>query len=114
MPVILLPSACSDWRGLKGLSQEAAPSRLVRSPDPGSGQGSAGSDHRQWHDGPWRAAAGSLGQELQKASQGADGAAKNAWMEVFHVYYWESIYSPLHHKFAVIDDCTVITGSYNW
>jgi hypothetical protein len=39
---------------------------------------------------------------------------RNAWMEVFHVYYWESIYSPLHHKFAVIDSSTVITGSYNW
>lgn len=39
---------------------------------------------------------------------------RNAWMEVFHVYYWESIHSPLHHKFAVIDSSTVITGSYNW
>jgi phosphatidylserine/phosphatidylglycerophosphate/cardiolipin synthase-like enzyme len=39
---------------------------------------------------------------------------KDAWMEVFHVYYWESIYSPLHHKFAVFDASTVITGSYNW
>ncbi len=39
---------------------------------------------------------------------------KDAWMEVFHVYYHESIYSPLHHKFAVIDNRTVITGSYNW
>ncbi len=39
---------------------------------------------------------------------------KDAWMEVFHLYYHESIYSPLHHKFAVIDNRTVITGSYNW
>lgn len=39
---------------------------------------------------------------------------RNAWIEVFYVYYWESIYSPLHHKFAVIDDRTVLTGSYNW
>ncbi len=39
---------------------------------------------------------------------------KDAWMEVSYVYYWESIYSPLHHKFAVFDACTVITGSYNW
>jgi phosphatidylserine/phosphatidylglycerophosphate/cardiolipin synthase-like enzyme len=39
---------------------------------------------------------------------------KKAWMEVFHVYYRESIHSPLHHKFAVIDASTVITGSYNW
>jgi phosphatidylserine/phosphatidylglycerophosphate/cardiolipin synthase-like enzyme len=39
---------------------------------------------------------------------------KDAWMEVFSVYYWESIYSPLHHKFAVIDGDAVITGSYNW
>lgn len=39
---------------------------------------------------------------------------KDAWMEIFYVYYWESIYSPLHHKFAVFDDQTVITESYNW
>jgi hypothetical protein len=39
---------------------------------------------------------------------------KDAWMEVAYVYYWESIYSPLHHKFAVFDDNTVITESYNW
>ncbi len=39
---------------------------------------------------------------------------RKAWMEVFHVYYRESIHSPLHHKFAVIDASTVITGSYNW
>ncbi len=39
---------------------------------------------------------------------------KDAWMEVVSVYYWESIYSPLHHKFAVFDDYTVITESYNW
>ncbi len=39
---------------------------------------------------------------------------RDAWMEVYYVYYWESIYSPLHHKFAVFDGRTVITGSYNW
>jgi len=39
---------------------------------------------------------------------------KHAWIEVSHVYYWESIYSPLHHKFAVFDGRTVIAGSYNW
>ena len=39
---------------------------------------------------------------------------RNAWMEVFYVYYWDSIRSPLHHKFAVMDEKTVITGSYNW
>ncbi len=39
---------------------------------------------------------------------------KDAWMEVSYVYYWESIYSPLHHKFAVFDERAVITGSYNW
>lgn len=39
---------------------------------------------------------------------------KNAWMEVFLVYYWESIHSPLHHKFAVFDGTTVIAESYNW
>ena len=39
---------------------------------------------------------------------------RDAWVEVYYVYYWESIHSPLHHKFAVIDGRTVITGSYNW
>lgn len=39
---------------------------------------------------------------------------KDAWMEVFLVYYWESIHSPLHHKFAVFDRATVIAESYNW
>ncbi len=39
---------------------------------------------------------------------------KDAWMEVFYVHYWDSIRSPLHHKFAVMDETTVITGSYNW
>jgi hypothetical protein len=39
---------------------------------------------------------------------------KNAWMEVFLVYYRESIHSPLHHKFAVFDGSTVIAESYNW
>lgn len=39
---------------------------------------------------------------------------KDAWMEVILVYYHESVYSPLHHKFAVFDDQVVITESYNW
>ncbi len=39
---------------------------------------------------------------------------KDAWIEVIFVYYWESVYSPLHHKFAVFDEHTVITESYNW
>jgi phosphatidylserine/phosphatidylglycerophosphate/cardiolipin synthase-like enzyme len=39
---------------------------------------------------------------------------KDAWMEIIYVYYRESVYSPLHHKFAVFDSHTVITGSYNW
>lgn len=39
---------------------------------------------------------------------------KDTWMEVFLVYYWESIHSPLHHKFAVFDENTVIAESYNW
>jgi phosphatidylserine/phosphatidylglycerophosphate/cardiolipin synthase-like enzyme len=39
---------------------------------------------------------------------------RDAWIEVSRVYYWESIYSPLHHKFAVFDGTTVIAGSYNW
>ena len=39
---------------------------------------------------------------------------KDAGIEVVFVYYWESVYSPLHHKFAVFDDHTVITESYNW
>lgn len=38
---------------------------------------------------------------------------KDAWIEVIYVYYWESIYSPLHHKFAVFDNYTVITESCN-
>jgi hypothetical protein len=39
---------------------------------------------------------------------------KDAWMEIICLYYWDSIYSPLHHKFAVFDGHTVIAGSYNW
>ncbi|MDA8215709.1 MAG: phosphatidylserine/phosphatidylglycerophosphate/cardiolipin synthase family protein [Nitrospiraceae bacterium] len=39
---------------------------------------------------------------------------KDAWMECVLVYYRESIYSPLHHKFAVFDGYTVITESFNW
>lgn len=39
---------------------------------------------------------------------------RDSWMDVSLVYYHESIYSPLHHKFAVFDSETVITGSYNW
>ena len=39
---------------------------------------------------------------------------KNAWMNLHFVYYRESVYSPLHHKFAVFDGYTVITESYNW
>lgn len=39
---------------------------------------------------------------------------KDAWMEISFVYYRENIYSPLHHKFAVFDNQTVITESYNW
>lgn len=39
---------------------------------------------------------------------------KDAWMDVGFVYYHESIYSPLHHKFAAIDGKTCIIGSYNW
>ena len=39
---------------------------------------------------------------------------KDAWMEISFVYYQENIYSPLHHKFAVFDNQTVITESYNW
>lgn len=39
---------------------------------------------------------------------------KDAWMELVFVYYHESIYSPLHHKFAVFDNLTVMTESYNW
>ena len=39
---------------------------------------------------------------------------KDAWMEINYIYYRESVYSPLHHKFAVFDGHTVITGSYNW
>lgn len=34
-------------------------------------------------------------------------------MEVFPVYFWESIRSPLHHKFVVFDEVAVIAGSYN-
>ncbi len=39
---------------------------------------------------------------------------RQAWMEVIYVYYPWSTYSPIHHKFAVFDSQTVITGSYNW
>jgi hypothetical protein len=39
---------------------------------------------------------------------------RDAWMEIIYIYYRESVYSPLHHKFAVFDEKTVIAGSYNW
>lgn len=39
---------------------------------------------------------------------------KEARVDVCFVYYWESIYSPLHHKFASIDGRTALIGSYNW
>jgi hypothetical protein len=39
---------------------------------------------------------------------------RDAWMEIVYIYYRESVYSPLHHKFAVFDASTVIAGSYNW
>jgi phosphatidylserine/phosphatidylglycerophosphate/cardiolipin synthase-like enzyme len=39
---------------------------------------------------------------------------KDAWVDVGFVYYHESIYSPLHHKFAAIDGKTCVIGSYNW
>jgi phosphatidylserine/phosphatidylglycerophosphate/cardiolipin synthase-like enzyme len=35
-------------------------------------------------------------------------------IEVLLVYYHESHFSPLHHKFAIFDEHTVITESYNW
>jgi len=35
-------------------------------------------------------------------------------VNVVRVYNPWDIYSPLHHKFAVFDDETVISGSYNW
>jgi fido (protein-threonine AMPylation protein) len=38
----------------------------------------------------------------------------DAWMEVNLVHYWDNIRSPVHHKFAVIDRETVLTGSCNW
>lgn len=39
---------------------------------------------------------------------------KDAGLDVSFVYYWESVYSPIHHKFAVIDGRTCVIGSYNW
>jgi len=37
-----------------------------------------------------------------------------AGIDIEFVFYWESIYSPLHHKYAVFDSHTLITGSFNW
>ncbi len=39
---------------------------------------------------------------------------KDAWVDVSFLYYHESVYSPLHHKIAVIDGHTSVIGSYNW
>ena len=38
----------------------------------------------------------------------------DAGIDIDFIYYWESIYSPLHHKYAVFDSHTIITGSFNW
>ncbi|MEQ8192169.1 MAG: phospholipase D-like domain-containing protein, partial [Candidatus Eremiobacterota bacterium] len=37
-----------------------------------------------------------------------------AGIEVIRLYNTWDIFSPLHHKFAVFDEETVLTGSYNW
>ncbi len=39
---------------------------------------------------------------------------KDAWVDTGFAYYHESVYSPIHHKFAAIDGRTCIIGSYNW
>ncbi len=53
-------------------------------------------------------------KEFPRPLTGAVARLRDAWIEVYYVYYWESIFSPLHHKFAVFDGRTVISESYNW
>ena len=53
-------------------------------------------------------------KDFRRPLKGPIQVLKDAWIEIIHIYYWESIYSPLHHKFAVFDDSTVITESCNW
>ena len=38
----------------------------------------------------------------------------DAGIDVIRLYNTWDIFSPLHHKFAVFDEETVLTGSYNW
>ena len=53
-------------------------------------------------------------KDFRRPLKNAVARLKDAWMEVFSIYYPDSIYSPVHHKFAVIDGRTVVAGSYNW
>lgn len=39
---------------------------------------------------------------------------QDAQLEVLLIYYWENALSPIHHKFAIFDEYTVMTESYNW
>jgi phosphatidylserine/phosphatidylglycerophosphate/cardiolipin synthase-like enzyme len=39
---------------------------------------------------------------------------KDGGFDIDFIFYWESIYSPIHHKYAVIDNETIITESFNW
>jgi phosphatidylserine/phosphatidylglycerophosphate/cardiolipin synthase-like enzyme len=53
-------------------------------------------------------------EEVRRPLSGPMQQLREAWMEVVYVYYPWSIYSPLHHKFAIFDGEVVITESYNW
>ncbi|MBI5548472.1 MAG: Fic family protein [Deltaproteobacteria bacterium] len=63
------------------------------------------------HTGPLPA---SWDKDFRRPLKEAAKRLKDAWLDVGFVFYPDSVYSPLHHKFASIDGQTCIIGSYNW